>query len=104
MTTTDLQILYNYILFNKSILLVSAIDILIIIMTVGFWQRGFKRDIFIVSAEEQRKRKIFKVVAIVSLVMVIMTTLFLITNIYLAEISAKYLKLRINEIATIVGE
>ena len=102
-TITDLQILYNYIIFNKSIFYVSAIDILIVVLTIGFWKLGFKKDIFVVSAEEKRKRKIYKVVAVVSLIMCILTTLFLITNIYLADISARYLIARMNEIVNIEG-
>ena len=103
-TITDLQILYNYIIFNKSIFYVSAIDILIVVLTIGFWKLGFKKDIFVVSAEEEkRKRKIYKVVAVVSLIMCILTTLFLITNIYLADISARYLIARMNEIVNIEG-
>lgn len=102
-TITDLQILYNYIIFNKSIFYVSAIDILIVVLTIGFWKLGFKKDIFVVSAEEKRKRKIYKVVAVVSLIMCILTTLFLITNIYLADISARYLIARMNEVVNIEG-
>ena len=102
-TITDLQILYNYIIFNKSIFYVSAIDILIVVLTIGFWKLGFKKDIFVVSAEEKRKRKIYKVVAVVSLIMCILTTLFLITNIYIADISARYLVARMNEVVNIEG-
>lgn len=102
-TITDLQILYNYIIFNKSIFYVSAIDILIVVLTIGFWKLGFKKDIFVVSVEEKRKRKIYKVVAVVSLIMCILTTLFLITNIYLADISARYLVARMNEVVNIEG-
>lgn len=102
-TITDLQILYNYIIFNKSIFYVSAIDILIVVLTIGFWKLGFKKDIFVVSVEEKRKRKIYKVVAVVSLIMCILTTLFLITNIYLADISARYLITRMNEVVNIEG-
>ena len=99
MNTFDLQVIYNYIVFNKSILLVGGVDIIIAQFVRYFWNKGYKKELFVVSLEEQRKKRIYKVVAVVSIIMFVITTIFLIINIHLASICERYLKIAISDVA-----